>query len=52
MHPKFDPTGVGAHDLQIRTVYFMSLRCPHAYNKDCGPVLYNMSYFVLYLDVR
>ena len=25
-HPKFDPTGVRTHDLQIMTVYFMSLR--------------------------
>ena len=27
MHPKFDPTGVRTHDLQIITVHFMSLRC-------------------------
>ena len=26
-HPKFDPTGVRTHDLQIMTVQFMSLRC-------------------------
>ena len=26
-HPKFDPTGVRTHDLQIMTVHFMSLRC-------------------------
>ena len=25
-HPKFDPTGVRTHDLQIMTVHFMSLR--------------------------
>ena len=24
-HPKFDPTGVQTHDLQIMTVHFMSL---------------------------
>ena len=26
MHPKFDPTGVQTHDLQIMTVHFTSLR--------------------------
>ena len=25
-HPKFDPTGIQTHDLQIMTVHFMSLR--------------------------
>ena len=25
-HPKFDPTGIRTHDLQIMTVHFMSLR--------------------------
>ena len=25
-HPKFEPTGVRSHDLQIMTVHFMSLR--------------------------
>ena len=25
-HPKFDPTRVRSHDLQIMTVHFMSLR--------------------------
>ena len=28
MHPKFDPTGVRTHDLQITTVHFMSLKMP------------------------
>ena len=27
MHPKFNPTWVRTHDLQIITVHFMSLRC-------------------------
>ena len=26
-HPKFDPTGVWTHDIQIKTVHYMSLRC-------------------------
>ena len=26
-HPKFDPTGIRTHDLQIMTVHFMSLGC-------------------------
>ena len=28
-HPKFDSTGVRTHDLQIMTVYFMSLKNSH-----------------------
>ena len=26
-HPKFDPTGVQTHDLQIMTIHFMTLKC-------------------------
>ena len=29
MHPKFDPTGVQTHDLQIMTVQLMSLSSNH-----------------------
>ena len=25
-HPKFDPTGIQTHDLQIMTAHFMSLK--------------------------
>ena len=28
-HPKFNPTRIQTHDLQITTVHFMSLRCSY-----------------------